>query len=142
MPSVHYGQAQPRGCSSPLYCTYAQFRLSQHNFLIKRKSKKNRTLTRVYCSMFYLIRRTVFHLDIPHTNKKKMSSSELQPLTEEVIKDLVAKSKDAKKYAHAPYSKFPVGAALLTQSGQIFTGIYKNIGLCTNCRSVRCVSIR
>ena len=28
----------------------------------------------------------------------------------------------ARKHAHAPYSKFRVGAALLTKSGKIFTG--------------------
>ena len=41
---------------------------------------------------------------------------------EEIIKDLIAKSKDAKERAFAPYSKFKVGAALLTVDGRIFTG--------------------
>lgn len=51
-----------------------------------------------------------------------MASTELVPLTEEEIKSLIAKSKAAKEYAHAPYSNFQVGAALLTKDGRIFTG--------------------
>jgi cytidine deaminase len=35
---------------------------------------------------------------------------------------LTAAAKRAMKNAHAPYSKFKVGAALLTTSGKIFTG--------------------
>ena len=35
---------------------------------------------------------------------------------------LVDIAKKAREYAYAPYSKFKVGAALLTKSGKIFTG--------------------
>ena len=49
-------------------------------------------------------------------------ASELAPLTEEEIKSLITKSKAAKEFAHAPYSKFQVGAALLSKDGRIFTG--------------------
>lgn len=35
---------------------------------------------------------------------------------------LIATAKAAQRRAHAPYSKFKVGAALLTKSGQIYTG--------------------
>jgi len=35
---------------------------------------------------------------------------------------LIAAAKSAQRRAHAPYSKFHVGAALLTKSGKIFTG--------------------
>jgi cytidine deaminase len=35
---------------------------------------------------------------------------------------LVALARDARKQAHAPYSKFRVGAALLASSGEIVTG--------------------
>lgn len=35
---------------------------------------------------------------------------------------LMAVAEQAKKYAYAPYSKFPVGAAILTGSGKIFVG--------------------
>jgi len=36
--------------------------------------------------------------------------------------DLIHRAKEAKKFAHAPYSKFSVGAALLTKNGRIYTG--------------------
>ncbi len=39
-----------------------------------------------------------------------------------VYKRLVREAQDAKKRAHAPYSRFHVGAALLTRSGKIFRG--------------------
>lgn len=43
-------------------------------------------------------------------------------LSEEKIKELFAISQEAKSRAHAPYSKFYVGAALLTTEGKIFKG--------------------
>ena len=36
--------------------------------------------------------------------------------------ELIKTAKMASKFAYAPYSKFRVGAALLTKSGRIFTG--------------------
>ena len=39
-----------------------------------------------------------------------------------MTKKLLAAAKAAQRRAHAPYSKFHVGAALLTKSGKIFTG--------------------
>ena len=36
---------------------------------------------------------------------------------------LITAAKTAQRKAHAPYSKFRVGAALLTKSGKIFTGV-------------------
>lgn len=36
--------------------------------------------------------------------------------------ELIVLAKDAMKYAYAPYSKFSVGAALLTQDDSIYTG--------------------
>ncbi|RJP68611.1 MAG: cytidine deaminase [Ignavibacteriales bacterium] len=38
-------------------------------------------------------------------------------------KTLAVKAVEAKKNAHAPYSKFHVGAALLTETGKIYTGV-------------------
>ncbi len=38
------------------------------------------------------------------------------------IKKLCKKAKEVSKNAHAPYSKFFVGAALLTENGKIYTG--------------------
>ena len=37
-------------------------------------------------------------------------------------KDLIAVAKDVRQLAYAPYSKFAVGAALLTKSGRVFKG--------------------
>jgi cytidine deaminase len=37
-------------------------------------------------------------------------------------KQLIAASCDIRKHAHAPYSKFQVGAAILTKSGKLFSG--------------------
>lgn len=36
--------------------------------------------------------------------------------------DLIKLALDAKKFAYAPYSKFKVGAAILTEDGEVFTG--------------------
>lgn len=37
-------------------------------------------------------------------------------------KDLVAKALKAREKAYVPYSRFPVGAALLTKGGKVYTG--------------------
>lgn len=36
--------------------------------------------------------------------------------------ELIKKAIEAKQNAYAPYSKFPVGAALLTKEGKVYTG--------------------
>ncbi|XP_012939930.1 cytidine deaminase [Aplysia californica] len=38
------------------------------------------------------------------------------------IQSLIAKSREALTFAYCPYSKFKVGAALLTKEGKVFTG--------------------
>src|SRR5258705_4154062 len=38
------------------------------------------------------------------------------------FRKLLAAAKAAQRNAHAPYSKFHVGAALLTKSGKVYTG--------------------
>jgi cytidine deaminase len=43
-------------------------------------------------------------------------------LKEEVAQDLIRQAIEARKRAYVPYSSFPVGAALLTRSGKIYTG--------------------
>ena len=40
----------------------------------------------------------------------------------EDLHELVRAAKDAREKAHAPFSNFRVGAALLTETGEIFTG--------------------
>jgi len=42
--------------------------------------------------------------------------------SEESIQDLISRAIAARQRAYVPYSNFPVGAALLTKSGQIYTG--------------------
>lgn len=37
-------------------------------------------------------------------------------------KQLLAAAKEAAKHSYSPYSEFPVGAAILTASGEIYTG--------------------
>ncbi|KAH9515562.1 hypothetical protein Btru_011409 [Bulinus truncatus] len=43
-------------------------------------------------------------------------------MTDVDIKELIKKSHEVKLKAYCPYSKFQVGAALLTHDGKIFTG--------------------
>jgi cytidine deaminase len=43
-------------------------------------------------------------------------------LKEAIAQDLVRQAIEARRRAYVPYSSFPVGAALLTRSGKIFTG--------------------
>jgi cytidine deaminase len=44
-------------------------------------------------------------------------------LTDELRQKLVGQAKDARRWAYAPYSKYTVGAALLTASGRIYDGV-------------------
>jgi cytidine deaminase len=44
-------------------------------------------------------------------------------LTPPQLRKLIAAAKAAQRHAHAPYSKFRVGAALLTTTGKIYTGV-------------------
>lgn len=43
-------------------------------------------------------------------------------LAPEHVQRLLLSSREAKKFAYCPYSHFPVGAALLTGDGLIFSG--------------------
>jgi cytidine deaminase len=43
-------------------------------------------------------------------------------LPDATLDDLAAAAKAASARAYCPYSKFPVGAAVLTDSGEVFTG--------------------
>jgi cytidine deaminase len=37
--------------------------------------------------------------------------------------NLVKQANEVRRFAYAPYSKYPVGAALLTSTGKIYTGV-------------------
>ncbi|KAM9409557.1 cytidine deaminase b [Pholidichthys leucotaenia] len=59
----------------------------------------------------------------------------VEELSNEMVKTLIQKSQEAKKKAYCPYSKFRVGAALLTDDGCVFTGCNvenacNNLGVC------------
>ena len=50
------------------------------------------------------------------------------------INELIANAKVAREYSHSPYSKYSVGAALLTASGKVYTGCnIENHGLMSIC---------
>lgn len=51
--------------------------------------------------------------------KKQKKAKTLDGAT---IDDLVARATEVRKNAYAPYSKYKVGAAILTKSGKVFTG--------------------
>jgi len=44
-------------------------------------------------------------------------------LTDEIRNSLIQAAIQARQWAYAPYSKYPVGAALLTASGRIYDGV-------------------
>ena len=45
------------------------------------------------------------------------------PLTDDERQFLIDLANEARRRAYAPYSNYPVGAALRTRSGRIFTGV-------------------
>ncbi len=51
------------------------------------------------------------------------------------IEELISRAREAAEYSYSPYSRFPVGAALLCKNGTVFTGANienRSFGL-TNC---------
>ncbi len=44
-------------------------------------------------------------------------------LTDELRRELVESARRARRLAYAPYSNYPVGAAVLTATGKIYTGV-------------------
>jgi cytidine deaminase len=57
------------------------------------------------------------------------------PLTKRLLRRLEKSARVAAKHAYSPYSKFPVGSAVLTASGKIYAGCNvenASLGLC-NC---------
>ncbi|XP_048681103.2 cytidine deaminase isoform X1 [Caretta caretta] len=60
--------------------------------------------------------------DCSRGNHPNVSNSTASPVGHEQIQLLLNVCKEAKKSAYCPYSHFPVGAALLTCDGKIFSG--------------------
>jgi cytidine deaminase len=50
------------------------------------------------------------------------NSSEARDEAAQIVAALVSAAKDARKRAYAPYSNYKVGAAILTESGDVFIG--------------------
>jgi cytidine deaminase len=44
-------------------------------------------------------------------------------LTDDMRKNLVEAARHARQWAYVPYSHYPVGAALLTESGKVYDGV-------------------
>lgn len=44
-------------------------------------------------------------------------------LTDEIRSKLLEAANNARRYAYVPYSRYPVGAALLSETGKIYTGV-------------------
>ena len=44
-------------------------------------------------------------------------------ITEKERQNLIQQAMDIRQHAYAPYSKYKVGAALLSKSGRVFTGV-------------------
>ncbi len=44
-------------------------------------------------------------------------------LTDEMQQELIRLAKEVRQWAYAPYSNYPVGAALLAELGRIYTGV-------------------
>lgn len=50
------------------------------------------------------------------------TSAEARDEAAQIVAALVSAAKDARKRAYAPYSKYKVGAAILTEAGDVFIG--------------------
>lgn len=45
------------------------------------------------------------------------------PLGQDEARDLLERAREARAHSYSPYSRFPVGAALLSADGRVFTGV-------------------
>jgi cytidine deaminase len=59
---------------------------------------------------------------VPAKREKDKKNVNFTKLNDNLIKTLVRQAQIARTHAYCPYSNYPVGAALLTNKGDIFTG--------------------
>ena len=60
--------------------------------------------------------------EVMHTSTMTDHHLSSSPVPQDMIEGLIHRSLEAKQNAYCPYSKFRVGAALLTQDDTVFTG--------------------
>lgn len=58
--------------------------------------------------------------------KEKINGTKSVVDVDDIIRDLISRSQEAKEFAYCPYSRFRVGAAVLAHNGEIFTGKIMN----------------
>src|SRR5688572_5475496 len=59
----------------------------------------------------------------PHTERRRLSAVHpSHTLTPATARGLLERAREVRAHAYAPYSRFPVGAALLAVDGRVFTG--------------------
>ena len=49
--------------------------------------------------------------------------TKMLPMTDKERQDLIDRANEVRRHSYAPYSNYPVGAALRTKSGRVFTGV-------------------
>jgi cytidine deaminase len=54
---------------------------------------------------------------------RKKVIKKMLPLTDQERHNLIERATEVRRHAYAPYSNYPVGAALRTKSGKVFTGV-------------------
>jgi cytidine deaminase len=59
---------------------------------------------------------------IPKSKSQNQKFNLQSPISNFQIEELIAAARAARKNAYAPYSHYPVGAAVLTRGGKIFAG--------------------
>ena len=52
-----------------------------------------------------------------------MTDPKQSSLDDDTGRDLLRRAREARRHSYAPYSSFPVGAALLSDDGRVFTGV-------------------
>jgi cytidine deaminase len=84
-----------------------------------------------YCTVFFVLTGNAKETEKITTDKlkdsiecsnKSIKSKNNYGLKEEEVEKLLSAAKEARKNSYSPYSNFPVGAAVLTEGGKIYTG--------------------